>query len=182
LNSRPKSIHNTDFRRSTIALRPIVSTRLAANRVAGDRSLRRRTGGSMLTRLAHLIVRHRWAVIGAWLVLTLFGGFAAPKVSNRWLQSFSIPGHSAYEEASQRTVDRFGTGERPPNVVVFRTNGDATKSEAILAAMERAAKTSPAARTSSYFLTGSDADVSKDRHTTFGEHWRYRQVAQQVAA
>jgi hypothetical protein len=167
LNSRPKSIHNTDFRRSTIALRPIVSTRLAANRVVRDRSLHR-TGGSMPTRLAHLILRHRWAVIGAWLVLTLFGGFAAAKVSNRWLQSFSIPGHSAYE-ASQRTIDRFGTGERPPNVVVFQTNGDATKSEAILAAIERAAKTSPAARTSSYFSTGSDAYVSKDRHTTFME-------------
>jgi putative drug exporter of the RND superfamily len=110
----------------------------------------------MLTRLAYLIVRHRWAVIGAWLVLTLFGGFAAAKVSNRWFQSFSIPGYSAYE-ASQRTIDRFGTGDRPPNVVVFKTNGDATRSEAIPAAMQRAAKTSPGARTSSYFSTGSDA-------------------------
>jgi uncharacterized membrane protein YdfJ with MMPL/SSD domain len=41
----------------------------------------------MLTRLAHLIVRHRWAVIGAWLALTLFGAFAAAEVSNRWFQS-----------------------------------------------------------------------------------------------
>jgi putative drug exporter of the RND superfamily len=122
----------------------------------------------MLTRLAHLVVRRRRAVIGAWLVLTLLGGFAAARVSNRWLQSFTIPGYSAYE-ASQRTVDRFGTGERPPNVVVFRTNGDATRSEAVLAAMRRAAKTSPGARTSSYFSTGSDAYLSKDRHMTFME-------------
>jgi putative drug exporter of the RND superfamily len=122
----------------------------------------------MLTRLAHLIMRHRWAVIGAWLVLTLFGGFAAAKVSSRWLQSFSIPGYSAYE-ASQRTIDRFGTGERPPNLVVFQTNEDATRSKAIPAAMQRAAKTSPGARTSSYFSTRSDAYVSKDRHTTFME-------------
>ena len=34
----------------------------------------------MLTRLAHLTARHRWPVIGAWLVLTLFGVFAAQKV------------------------------------------------------------------------------------------------------
>jgi RND superfamily putative drug exporter len=122
----------------------------------------------VLTRLAHLIVRHRWAVIGAWLVLTLFGGVAAAKVSNRWLQSFSIPGYPAYE-ASQRTIDRFGTGERPPNLVVFHTNGDATRRQAILAAMQRAARTSPGARTSSYFSTGSDTYVSKDRHTTFME-------------
>jgi uncharacterized membrane protein YdfJ with MMPL/SSD domain len=38
----------------------------------------------VLTRLAHLTTRHRWPVIGAWLALTLFGGFAAGKVSTRW--------------------------------------------------------------------------------------------------
>ena len=63
----------------------------------------------MLARLAHLIARRRWYVISAWLVLTVFGGFAAGQVSKRWFQSFSIPGYTAYE-ASQRTVDRFGTG------------------------------------------------------------------------
>src|SRR6266540_3785974 len=122
----------------------------------------------MLARLAHVIAHRRWYVIGAWVVLTFFGAFAAAEVSNRWFQSFSIPGYSAYE-ASQRTLDRFGTGERPPSVVVFQTKGDATRSEASPAAMERAAKTSPGARTSSYFSTGSDAYVSKDRHTTFME-------------
>ena len=34
----------------------------------------------LLGRLAHVIVRHRRAVIGAWLVLTLFGVFAAGQV------------------------------------------------------------------------------------------------------
>src|SRR5438445_285762 len=63
----------------------------------------------MLARLAHVIARHRWPVIGIWLVLTLFGGFAAGKVSKRWFQSFSIPGYSAYE-ANQRTLKQFGTG------------------------------------------------------------------------
>jgi putative drug exporter of the RND superfamily len=122
----------------------------------------------MLARLAHLIARRRWYVIGAWLALTVFGGFAAGQVSKRWFQSFSIPGYSAYE-TSQRTVDRFGTGERAPNVVVFHTTGDATKSDAIKAAMARAAKTSPGARSSSFYSTGSDAYVSRDRHTTFME-------------
>ena len=122
----------------------------------------------MLARLAHVIARRRWYVIGAWLVLTVFGGFAAGQVSKRWFQSFSIPGYSAYE-ASQRTVDRFGTGDRAPNVVVFHTSGDATKSDAIKASMDRAVKTSPGARSSSFYSTGSDAYVSKDRHTTFME-------------
>ncbi len=122
----------------------------------------------MLARLAHLVARHRWPVIGVWIVLTLFGGFAAGKVSKRWYQSFSIPGKSAYE-ASQRTLKTFGAGVRTPNVVVFHTAGDATKSGAIKQAMSRAAATSPGALTSSYFSTGSLAYVSSDRHTTFLE-------------
>jgi RND superfamily putative drug exporter len=101
-------------------------------------------------------------------VLTLFGAFAAGKVSKRWYQSFSIPGKSAYE-ASQRTLKTFGVGVRPPNVVVFHTSGDATKSAAIKQAMDRAAATMPGSLSASYFSTGSLAYVSKDRHTTFLE-------------
>ncbi len=58
----------------------------------------------MLARLAHVIARHRWKVIGGWLLLTLFGAFSASQVADRWTQSFSIPGYSAYE-ANQRTAD-----------------------------------------------------------------------------
>src|SRR5712691_189272 len=122
----------------------------------------------MLARFAHLIARHRWPVIWVWVALTVFGGFAAGQVSKRWYQSFSIPGYSAYE-ANVRTAERFGTGLRPPNVVVFQAKGDVTKSGGVRAAMERAAKVSPGARTSSYFSTGSSAYVSADRHTTFME-------------
>src|SRR5579862_5296237 len=123
---------------------------------------------SLLGRLAHLIARNRWKVIGAWIVLTLFGAFAAGQVHKRWYQSFSIPGKSAYE-ANQRTLKTFGTGVRPPDVVVFHTSGDATKNAAIPAAMERAAAALPGSRTSSYFSTHDIMYVSKDRHTTFEE-------------
>ncbi len=122
----------------------------------------------MLARLAHFVARHRWPVISVWIVLTLFGGFAAGQVSKRWYQSFSIPGKSAYE-ANQRTLKAFDVGVRPPNVVVFHTSGDATRSDAIRAAMRRAAQASPGALTSSYFSTGNLAYVSRDRHTTFME-------------
>src|SRR5438552_1831184 len=107
----------------------------------------------MLARLTHVIARRRWYVIGVWLALTVFGAYSAGQVSKRWFQSFSIPGYSAYE-ANQRTIERFGTGQRPPNVVVFQTSGDVTKSNAVRAAMDRAAKANPGARTSSYFSTG----------------------------
>src|ERR671937_1522385 len=121
-----------------------------------------------LGRLAHLIARHRWPVIAIWVVLTLFGGVAAGKLSSRWYQSFSIPGKSA-DEASQRTLKTFGVGVRPPNVVVFHTAGDVTKSPAIRRAMQRAAATMPGALTSSYFSTHDEMYVSRDRHTTFLE-------------
>jgi putative drug exporter of the RND superfamily len=122
----------------------------------------------MLARLAHFVSRHRRKVIAAWVALTLFGAFSASQVSKRWFQSFSIPGKSAYE-ANQRTLKAFGTGIRPPNVVVFHTSGDATKSAAIVAAMKRAAESMPGARSSSYFSTHDLMYVSKDRHTTFEE-------------
>src|SRR5438046_10195432 len=118
----------------------------------------------MLTRLAHLTSRHRWPVIGLWLILTIFGGFAAGKVSTRWYQSLSVPGQPAYE-ASRRTLEAFGAGARAPSVVVFHTKGDVTKSKAIEQAMQRAAATMAGARTSSYFSTGSLLYVSRDQHT-----------------
>jgi RND superfamily putative drug exporter len=122
----------------------------------------------MLTRLAHLIVRHRWIVIGCWIVATLFGAFAAGKVSTRWYQSLAIPGRPAYE-AGQRTLKAFDVGSRAPDVVVFHTPGDATASPAIRHAVVRAAAAMPGAFVSSYFTTGSLAYVSHDRHTTFAE-------------
>ena len=121
----------------------------------------------MLTRLAHIIARHRWKIIGLWLVLTLFGGFAAGQVSKRWYQSFSIPGKSAYE-ANQRTFRAFGTGLRPPDVVVAHDpSGDVTTNTAIAQAFRRAAQTQPKSRVSSWFTTHDAMYVSKDRHTTF---------------
>ncbi len=67
----------------------------------------------MLHRLAHLTVRHRWPVIGAWLLLTLFGGFAAARSRRAGSQSIAVPGKPAYE-ASQRTLNALGAGARAP--------------------------------------------------------------------
>jgi RND superfamily putative drug exporter len=133
----------------------------AAPRISGAES-------GLLGRFAHFVIRHRRPVIGIWIVLTLFGGFAAGQLSKRWYQSFSIPGKSAYE-ASQRTLNAFGVGVRPPDVVVFHTAGDATQSSSIRAAMGRAASAVPGALTSSYFSTHDPMYLSRDRHTAFLE-------------
>src|SRR2546425_8567699 len=122
----------------------------------------------MLARLAHLIARHRRAVIGAWVVLTLFGAYSASQVSKRWFESFSIPGYSAYE-ANQRTLKAFGTGEQAPLVAVFHSPGDVTKATGIRKAVAAAASVNPGSRVSSFWSTGSRAYVSKDGHTAFAE-------------
>src|SRR3989442_10905357 len=130
--------------------------------------MRVRSLTGMLSRLAHWIVRHRRLVIGAWILLTLFGVFSAWRVSNRWFRSFSIPGYSSYE-ANQRTLHTFGTGEQAPLVAVFRSSGDVTKVAGIKQAIAAAANVNPGSRVSSFWSTGSRAYVSKDGHTAFAE-------------
>src|SRR6266849_6826109 len=122
----------------------------------------------LLARLAHQIVGHRRAVIGVWVVLTLFGGFSAGQVSKRWFESFSIPGYSAYE-ANQRTLHAFGSGEQAPLVAVFHSAGDVTKATGITKAIAAAASVNKGSRVSSFWSTGSHAYVSKDGHTAFAE-------------
>src|SRR5215218_2950143 len=118
-----------------------------------------------LGRLAQFTARHRWPVIGAWIGLTLFGGFAAGQLSTRWYQSLAVPGKPAYT-ASQRTLEAFGVGVRAPNVVVFHTRGDATKNSAIAHAMRRAAATMPAGI--SVNVTGHDPLEEASSHGSGG--------------
>src|SRR5919201_3158294 len=122
----------------------------------------------MLGGLAHLVHRRRRLVLGVWVALTIFGVFATKQVSDRWFQSFSIPGYSAYE-TNQKTLKTFGSGEQAPQVAVFHSSGDVTKVKGIAAAIRKAQLANKGSRVSSYFSTGSNAYVSRDRHTTFAE-------------
>jgi predicted RND superfamily exporter protein len=122
----------------------------------------------MLARLGHAVHRRRGIVIAIWVVLTAFGAFSAMRVSDRWFQSFSIPGYSAYE-TNQKTLRTFGNGAKPPLVAVFRSDGDVTKETGIEQAIAAAAAPVPKPRVSSYFSTGSSVYVSRDHHTTFAE-------------
>ncbi len=119
----------------------------------------------MLAGLARFTARHRFAIVGAWVVLTFLGAFSTSKLSHRWFQSFSIPGFSAYE-ANQRTLKTFGSGEQPPLVAVFTTPGrDVTTVPGIEKAIQAGAAQMPRSRFSSWYATHSDGYVSKDRHT-----------------
>jgi len=106
-------------------------------------------------------------VVSLWAVLTIFGAFSAAKVSNRWFESFSIPGYSAYE-TNQKVLKTFGTGERPPFVAVFHSNGDIRKAN-LEPSIDGAAGVNPGSRVSSYLNTHNEMYVSKDHHTAFAE-------------
>jgi RND superfamily putative drug exporter len=123
---------------------------------------------AVLERFARYVIHHRKLVVGAWIVLTLFGAFSAKQVSTRWLEQFSIPGYSAYE-TNQTTLKAFGNGEDPPHVVVITAKGDVTKERQIAVALDKVHRRFPKFRISSYFDTHSLAYVSKNRHTTFAE-------------
>ena len=102
----------------------------------------------MLARLGHVVHRRRGLVVALWIVLTLFGAFSAAKVSDRWFESFSIPGYSAYE-TNQKVLKTFGNGEQAPFVAVFESKGDVTK-ENLQPAIAKAAAVNPGSRVSSY--------------------------------
>ncbi len=122
-----------------------------------------------MERLARLVFRRRKTVIGLWLVLTIFGAYSAARVSNRWLEQFSIPGYSAYE-ANQRTLHTFGSGEQFALVGVITAPGrDVTKVDGVARAFAQAAAQNPGARYSDFFTTHDPMYVSKDRHTAFVE-------------
>ena len=123
----------------------------------------------MLERLAHTILHHRKLVVGAWVVLTAIGGFAAPHAADRLLTTFSIPSSQSYQH-NQRIVETFGNGSQNPMVLVFHDPaGDVTQAPGIQGALDAALKENPGARISSYFNTGADSGVyvSKDGHTMF---------------
>jgi putative drug exporter of the RND superfamily len=122
-----------------------------------------------MERLARTVIRRRKVVVGVWLALTIFGAYSAARVSHRWLESFSIPGYSAYE-ANQRTLHAFGSGEQFPLVAVISAPGrDVTRIPGVAAAFAQAAAKNPGGRYSDFFTTHSSMYVSQDRHTTFAE-------------
>ena len=119
-----------------------------------------------MERLAHLVVRLRFLVIGVWLVLTLFGGFAAGQLSDRWFEEFSIPGAEGYE-ANQRTAQALGNGQLFPFVLVLEGE-NVVEQPGVEEAIDKATAANPNARSSSFFTTGEDpVYVSEDRSVTF---------------
>ena len=118
-----------------------------------------------MAHLARLVIRHRLLVVGVWIVLTVLGVVSTSRLADRWFQSFSIPGFSAYE-ANQRTLETFGSGEQAPLVVVLTSPGkDVTQVSGVQGAVNAAAAVVKGGRVGSWFDTHSNMYVSKDGHT-----------------
>jgi RND superfamily putative drug exporter len=125
----------------------------------------------VLERLAHIVLGHRRTVVGVWIVLTVIGGFAAPRAVNRLSTTFSIPSSKSYQN-NLKIVHTFGNGDQNPMVLVFHDpNGNVTQAPGIRRALAAALAVNRGARISSYFTTGANRDVytSSDRHTMFAE-------------
>jgi RND superfamily putative drug exporter len=99
-----------------------------------------------MTALTHFIVRRRYWVIAAWIVLTVVGASLSGRIA--WNQSASVPGQPAYE-ASQQALAEFGTGARSPNVLVFTGAGD------VRPAVQRALASMPGAKAGATHGTGN---------------------------
>ena len=69
-------------------------------------------------RVARSVLHHRRAVMVAWLVVFLAGGFAAGQVSNRLKFTFSLPGQPGYETAHRITQLYGNGGETSPDIAV----------------------------------------------------------------
>lgn len=135
-----------------------------------------------MERLAKLVVRRKLTVIGVWLLLVVAGVAAVANLSDRWFQSFSIPGFAAYE-ANQRVLKTFGSGEQAPLVAVLTSpDRDITQVAGVEDAISAAAAPVPRTRVGSWFATKDDMYVSKDRHTMVATLYPPGQIAFTIEA
>ena len=56
-----------------------------------------------MTRLTEAMLRHRWAVLGVWLVIFLAAGWASSQLSDLLTNRFALPGTDA-EKAARKSV------------------------------------------------------------------------------
>src|SRR5262245_50400758 len=127
-------------------------------------------GSPSLARLARFVLRHRWLVIGCWLVLLVAGGLGAGRVSKRLSFDFSLPGQPGYETAKQIEATYGNGGEAAPSIFVVtvpRGHTVAGDQRQIAAAMQRVRGAMPELRVVDYAATGDRRFVTADGRTTF---------------
>ena len=121
-----------------------------------------------MKRLARLSVRHRWYVLGAWIVLFLAINVTAQTVGSAYANAFSLPGTNS-THAYQLLASVKGQGGDADQIVFHATSGTVSDQRAAIEAMlakvahlpEVAAVTSPFCTAASANCLGV-AQVSRD--------------------
>jgi putative drug exporter of the RND superfamily len=124
----------------------------------------------MLERHARWVIRRRWWVVAAWIVLLAIGLMLAPRIGDVTSNQVTLPG-----KESQRGIDlieqKFGNGESSSLQVVYRnpnaTVDDASYREPVTAGLRRAAAIVPGTQVIDYYSSGSSDLVGDDGHLTY---------------
>ncbi len=96
--------------------------------------------------LTRFVIRHRFAVLGAWLVVFVLCGWASSGLAALLTNRFTLPGTDT-ERAETILRDHFGQRSTGSFTIVAKTNGDAVAAvPAVRAAAERASKELPTSR------------------------------------
>jgi putative drug exporter of the RND superfamily len=124
-------------------------------------------------KLSRFVLRHRLAVVLAWLAVLIAGGAASSKVAGRLAQDFSFPGQPGYE-ANLAILERYGNGgpTNPLVPVVSLPAGQTVDDSDVRAGLAQAAERLEAdsrgrLRVLSYASTGDRGLVGSDGRTTF---------------
>ncbi|HZU71812.1 MAG TPA: MMPL family transporter, partial [Acidimicrobiales bacterium] len=127
-------------------------------------------GRTLLARIARTVLRHRRAVMVAWLVAFLAGGAAAGQLTKRLSVDFSLPGQPGYETA-RKIVAIYGSGGQSAPIVATVTapagHTVAHDSAAIGAAYQRLDASLPDTRLYDLANTGDTRFVTRDGRSTF---------------
>ncbi|MDI5968738.1 MMPL family transporter [Streptomyces sp. SL13] len=113
--------------------------------------------------LARFVVRYRWWVTAAWVLLAAAGAFAAPRATSALSYDFGLPGRPGYR-ANQEILHGFGSGGDDAPVLLVAGNGTRPVRPADAAAIVPAVRAAmPGARVASF---GTDTALrSRDGRT-----------------
>jgi putative drug exporter of the RND superfamily len=124
-------------------------------------------------KLSRFVLRHKLAVVLAWLAVLIAGGAGSSKVAGRLAQDFSFPGQPGYE-ANLAVLERYGNGGpgNPLVPVVTLPRGRTVDDPGVRAGLAQAARRLEAdprrpLRVLSYASTGDAGLVGADRRTIF---------------
>ena len=121
-----------------------------------------------MTRAAQLIVRHRWWVIGFWLIALVAGGFSAGQVADRLSADISIPGQEGWQ-TQEKLARSYGVDANLAYVPVLTAAAGEKISEhrSDVTAVADSLRKLPGMQVLDYGRTGDPQFLTDDGRSTF---------------